>query len=193
MTSQLIARTSRLRLRTWDDERWAEFVRVTNTPAVMHWLGGVFSPEQLVAARVRLDAYQAEHGFTFWALERESDEALLGFCGLKRANAPGAEPLHGEVEIGWRLREDAWGQGYAKEAATASLDLAFHRFDARQVIALTALGNLPSQGLMIRLGMQHWPAQDYVDERFPADAPPNPQLVFAIESETWRTQRDKRR
>ena len=31
-------------------------------------------------------------------------------------------------EIGWRLRESAWGQGIAKEAAIAALDLAFGRF-----------------------------------------------------------------
>ena len=41
------------------------------------------------------------------------------------------------MEIGWRLREDAWGQGYAKEAAIASLDLAFGRFAAPHVVALT--------------------------------------------------------
>jgi hypothetical protein len=47
-----------MRLRGWDDERWAEFVRVTNTPAVMRWLGA-FSAQQMAAARGRLDGYQA--------------------------------------------------------------------------------------------------------------------------------------
>lgn len=193
MTGEIIAQTERLNLCTWDDARWAEFVRVTNVPAVMHWLGGVFSGEQMMAARARLDGYQADYGFTFWALERRSDHALLGFCGLKRANAPGAEPLHGEVEIGWRLREDAWGQGYAREAAARSLDLAFDLFAAPRVIAFTARGNLPSQGLMARLGMRHLPEHDYIDRRFPADAPPNPQLTFAISAGDWRSQRDRRR
>lgn len=191
--SEIVAQTERLRLRTWDDDGWAEFVRITNTAAVMRWLGGVSSPEQMDAARARLDAYQAEYGFTFWAVERRSDDALLGFCGLKRANAPGAEPLHGEVEVGWRLREDAWGQGYAREAATASLDLAFDRFSAPRVIAFTARGNLPSRGLMKRLGMRTMPEHDYIDRRFPADAAPNPQLTFAITADEWRVQRARRR
>lgn len=187
--SLVIAQTPRLRLRTWDDERWDQFVRHTNTPAVMRWLGGVFSSEQMTAARERLDRYQADAGFTFWAVERRADAALLGFCGLKRANAPGAEPLHGEVEAGWRLREEAWGQGYAREAAIAALYLAFDRFAAPRVIALTAQGNLPSQGLMRRLGMRRLPEHDYIDARFPADAPPNPQLVFGIDAEDWQAQR----
>ncbi|GAA4011022.1 GNAT family N-acetyltransferase [Sphingomonas humi] len=187
--SEIVVETARLRLRTWDDARWDEFVTVTNTPEVMRWLGGVFSPAQMAAARERLDGYQRDFGFTFWAVERRSDDALLGFCGLKRANAPGAEALHGEVEVGWRLREEAWGQGYAKEAAIASLDLAFGRFAAPRVVAFTASGNLPSQGLMLRLGMQHWATHDYIDQRFAADVPPNPQVTFGITAEEWKAQR----
>ena len=192
MVSVIVAETERVTLRGWDDERWAAFQQVTNTSAVMRWLGGVSNPEQMAAARARLDNYASDHGFTFWAVERRSDGSMLGFCGLKRANAPGAEPLHGEVEVGWRLREDAWGLGYAKEAAIASLDLAFDRFGAPRVIAFTASGNLPSQGLMTRLGMRHLPEHDYVDERFPADAPPNPCVTFGIRAEEWRAQRDRR-
>ncbi|WP_300975070.1 GNAT family N-acetyltransferase [Sphingomonas sp. LHG3406-1] len=187
--SAIVAETERLRLREWDEERWAEFLRVTNTPAVMQWLGGVGDAAQMAAARARLDTYMADHGFTFWAVERRADDAILGFCGLKRANAPGAEPLHGEVEVGWRLREDAWGQGYAKEAAIASLDLAFDRFGAERVIAFTAAGNAPSQGLMKRLGMRRLPEHDFEDTRFPGDAAPNPQVTFAITAAEWRAQR----
>ena len=159
----------------------------------MRHLGGLQTREQWREGFLRLRSYQQDLGHTFWIVEDKATGGLLGFCGLKRANAPGAEPLHGEVEIGWRLREDAWGQGYAKEAATASLDLAFDRFAAPRVIAFTALGNLPSQGLMRRLGMQHLPGHDYVDERFPADASPNPQVTFAIDREEWCAQRPKRR
>lgn len=180
-----VAVTERLRLVGWTDERRAEFVRVTNTTAVMRWLGGVHDAERMAAALARLDSYQRDYGFTFWAVERRADDALLGFCGLKRANAPGAEPLHGQVEIGWRLREDAWGQGYAKEAAIASMDLAFDRFGAPHVIALTALGNLPSQGLMLRLGMRRTPEYDYIDARFQESEAPNPQLVFRIDRAEW--------
>jgi len=183
--AEVIAQTGRLRLVGWDEPRKAEFVRVTNTPAVMRWLGGVGTNEQMTAALQRLDSYQRDFGFTFWAVERLSDGAMLGFCGLKRCNAPGGVPLHGQMEVGWRLREDVWGEGYAKEAAVASLDLAFGAFAAPQVIALTAEGNLPSQGLMLRLGMRRRPELDFIDTRFPANRPPNPEYVFAIAAEDW--------
>ena len=180
--AELIAETARLRLRTWDFDDRAEFKRHLNTPNVMRWLGGVSDADHANAAFDRIDLYQREFGFTFWIVERKEDGALLGFCGLKRANAPGGEKFAGEVEVGWRLREDAWGQGYAKEAAIQSIDLAFTRFGAPRVVAVTALGNLPSQGLMKRLGMVRREEFDFVDGRFPAESDVNPQVVFAIEA-----------
>ena len=63
-------------------------------------------------------------------------------------------------------RSGSWGKGIAKEAAIASMDLAFDRFDAPQVIATTVPANVASQGLMKRLGMNRREELDYVDTRF---------------------------
>jgi RimJ/RimL family protein N-acetyltransferase len=187
--AEVVAETERLRLRTWDPEDERRFYDIMNVPAVMRWLGGLQTPEEWNAAYQRLCAYGRDYGFTFWIVERRSDGEILGFCGLKRANAPGADAIAGEVEIGWRLREDAWGQGYAKEAAIASLDLAFSRFAAPQVVALTAQQNLPSQGLMKRLGMTRREEFDYVDQRFGPASEVNPQVVFSMAAADWPSAR----
>jgi RimJ/RimL family protein N-acetyltransferase len=184
-----VAETARLRLRTWDLADRAEFTRLLNTPAVMRWLGGVQSETEADAAYSRIDTYQRELGHTFWIVERKADGALLGFCGLKRINAPGAGPITGEFEVGWRLREDAWGRGYAREAAIASLDLAFERFNAPQVIALTVPGNDASQGLMKRLGMLRRADMDYIDTRFAHPGDINPTIVYLIDAADWPTAR----
>lgn len=183
-----VAETERLRLRTWGEGDADAFYAVMNHEPVMRYLGGLQSRDHWQMVVERLVGYQVEFGYTFWIVERREDGELLGWCGLKRINYPGAPNL-GDMEIGWRFRESAWGQGIAKEAAIASLDLAFGRFAAPRVIAFTALGNMPSQGLMTRLGMQHWPEHDYVDQRFPADAPPNPQVTFGITADEWKAQR----
>jgi RimJ/RimL family protein N-acetyltransferase len=188
--ADVVAETERLLLRTWDDEDEFRFYDVMNTPAVMRWLGGPQPPEEWSEGYQRLLKYERDFGFTFWIIERKQDGAILGFCGLKRANAPGGDRIAGEVEIGWRLREDAWGKGYAKEAAIASLDLAFDRFEAPKVVAITAAQNEPSQGLMKRLGMARREELDFVDERFPADGPVNPQVVFAIDALDWPAARN---
>lgn len=187
--AKVLADTDRLILREWDEADERPFYEVMNTPAVMRWLGGLQTPEEWSAAFERLRAYQRDFGFTFWIIERKSDAAILGFCGLKRANAPGAS-FTGDIEIGWRLREDAWGQGYAREAAIASLDLAFDRFAAPHVVAVTALGNLPSQRLMERLGMTRREDLDFIDQRFASDSEVNPQIVYRIEAAEWARARD---
>jgi RimJ/RimL family protein N-acetyltransferase len=183
--AEVIVETERLRLREWDDEDEARFHAIMNTPTVMRWLGGLQSPGEWNAGYQRLRTYQRQFGHTFWIIERRADGEILGFCGLKRANAPGAGPVTGEFEIGWRLREDAWGQGIAKEAAIASLDLAFERFGAPRVIAMTAYRNQPSQQLMVRLGMTRREDLDFMHAAFSPDSEVNPQIVYVIEAADW--------
>jgi RimJ/RimL family protein N-acetyltransferase len=187
---EVVAETERLRLRGWDDAARAEFARVTNTPAVMRWLGGVADAQTLAAAFARIGFYHREHGHTFWAVERKSDGAVLGFCGLKRVNSPGGEHLHGEFEVGWRLREDAWGQGFAKEAAIASLDLAFGRYRAPAVVALTVAGNAGSLGLMKRLGMTRRPDLDFSGGFAPGSNGSERVVVYRIAAAEWPAARE---
>lgn len=177
--------TARLILRDWRDDDWPVFWQATNTPAIMRWLGGVGDDAKRAAGQERLLSYRRDHGHTFWAVERKDDGALLGFCGLKRSNQTGGP--QGMMEVGWRLREDAWGQGYAREAAIASLDLAFDRFGADEVIALTVEGNAPSWGLMLRLGMERRADLDFASAEFDPD---NPLIIaYAIARAQWQAAR----
>ena len=109
-------------LRDWRDDDWPEFFRLTNTPAVMRWLGPIMDIDQRAIQRERIERCAAQHGHCFCLVQRHADGGhlagqVLGFCGLKRADA--VSPVEGRFEIGWRLCEDAWGHGYAKEAALA--------------------------------------------------------------------------
>ena len=173
--------TERLVLRDWREEDWAPFWEGTNTPAVMRWLGGLADEATKADAQDRLERYNRDFGHTFWVVERKEDGAILGFCGLKRCtdeNGP-----FGEIEAGWRLREDAWGQGYAQEAARASIDIGFSRFGADRIIALTVEGNEPSWGLMLRLGMERRPELDFEDTLWSHGY--GPVIVHAISRERW--------
>jgi RimJ/RimL family protein N-acetyltransferase len=180
--------TARLVLRDWRQGDLARFAQVTNTPTVMRWLGGVMDAGKLALFEERVLGLQQRLGHTFWVVERKADGGhlsgeTLGFCGLKLIDAPGAT-FAGEMEIGWRLREDAWGQGYAKEAAAASLDAGFDRFGAREIFAITNIENTASWGLMTRLGMLRREDLDFVDSRFAA--PEGDTIVHSISAEAWR-------
>ena len=181
--AEIAAETERLILRDWEDEDEATFYEAMNRPAVMRHLGGLQSPDEWRAACQRIRGFSRDFGHTFWILEDKATRQLLGFCGLKRVNAPGAGELSGTPEIGWRLRESAWGKGIAKEAAIASLDMAFGRFAYRHVLALTIPENGASQGLMKRLGMTRREELDFIDERFGPEL--NPSIVYWLDAADW--------
>lgn len=180
-----IHQTERLVLRDWCEEDWPVFWRHCNTPAVMQHLGGLADQAEMDAARERLEGYRRDHGFTFWVVERKPDGGhlsgeLLGFCGLKRCNEENGPT--GDVEAGWRLREEAWGEGYAKEAATATLKLGFEQFGAPHIIALTVQENTPSWGLMKRLGMERRQDLDFESTTYG----PESVIVYSISRDQWR-------
>ena len=180
--AETVAETERLRLREWDDEDEVRFYEVMNRPEVMKHLGGLQLPEEWRVAYMRVRACQAEFGHAFWIVEARATGDILGFCGIKRVNSPGSN-MTGQHEIGWRLRPEAWGKGIAKEAAIPSLDLAFGRFEAPHVIALTVAQNEASWGLMHRLGMKRRKDLDFTDTRFGPEL--NPNMVYRIEAEDW--------
>ena len=128
------------------------------------------------AAHDRMAGFQTEHGYCFWAVERRADARFIGFCGLK----PGKYTWPDEPEIGWRLARDAWGQGYAREAAAASLAWAWANLDAPTVAAITVPANTRSWGLMERLGMTRDPAGDFDHPDVTVGSPLRRHLTYRI-------------
>lgn len=187
MGNDTVIETERLILRHWRDADREPFHAMSRDPDVMRYLGELQSREESDAGIDRCIGYQEAYGHTFWALERKEDNALLGFCGIKQVRDDGIEPDPGTPEIGWRLRRDAWGQGYAKEAAIAAMDYAFGTLDAEFVTAFTVPGNEGSWGLMERLGMERREDLDYWNPDW------SPRLgkgiVYRITPEAWAEKR----
>lgn len=142
--------TARLALRAWREEDQPAFAAMNADPRVME-----FFPAPLTDAESRdlLDRIREEmstEGFGAYAAERLSDGELLGFTGLHRVTFDGG--LQGQVELLWRLRHDAWGQGYATEAARACIAHAA-KLGIPELIAFTYVGNTRSLNVMKKLGM----------------------------------------
>lgn len=170
--------TERLILRSWEERDRAPFAELGQDAEVMATLGPLLSREESDAVVDRLAGIDAEHGHTFWAVERKADGATLGFCGIVRGR-PGT-PIAGEPEIGWRLARAAWGRGYAREAAAASLDWAWANLPDAGVAAITTPGNLRSWGLMERLGMRRDPAGDFLHPLVAEDSPLKAHITYRI-------------
>lgn len=101
-----------------------------------------------------------------WAIEVTGTDDLVGTLLLKSIPASGGDdPLEpsGDIEIGWHLHPDAWGNGYAAEAARAVLAHAFES-GLDRVVAVTNPANGASQRVARRIGMDHLgTTDDYYD------------------------------
>lgn len=147
-------RTERLLLRRWRPADREPFAAMNADPAVMRHVGtGPLHPVASDELRARLRREWARAGRGQWAIERADDGAFLGFCGLTDP-AWGGAARPGELEIGWRLRRDAWGHGFATEAARAALHVALAELGAPGVVALVHPDNDRSLGVAERLGMR---------------------------------------
>ena len=168
--------TGRLILRGWRKGDIAPFHAMGQDPEVMRYIGPLMSRQDARAGYERCVARQTDHGHCFWAIERQADGAFLGFCGLQ----PGYAFLEGETEIGWRLRRDAWGQGFAREAAEASLAWGWANLAMPRVTAITVPANSASWRLMERLGMTRDPAEDFEHPNVPDGSPLKRHILYRI-------------
>lgn len=180
---EIVAETERLVLRRELPGDLADWLEHVNTPEVMEKVGGVQSPEQVAESFAKMAA--AEDPLSFYLLALKPAGELIGKCGLARIETPVApDELKGAVQVGWTLRRDRWGQGYAREAAQAALGLAFERLNLPCVYAQTSERNVPSWRLMERLGMTRRPDLDYPDPDYPPED--NPTMVYHLDAAQWR-------
>ena len=146
--------TARLELRLFRQDDLEPFLAMNADPEVMRYIGDG-TPHVRARATATFEKMRwhwAEHGFGRWAIERASDGAFLGFCGVgfptfipEAATRP---------EIGWRLPREFWGQGYATEAAIAARDQFFRSFSYAEMISLARPDNVASHRVMRKLGMR---------------------------------------
>ena len=171
--------TERLLLRSWREEDREPFAAMSVDQEVMRHLGGTIDRAESDAVIDRLATVDHEQGHTFWAVERKDLGVMIGFCGLRRGGHEGT-PVRDELEIGWRLARSAWNQGFAREAAQATLDWGWANRDAARIAAWTVPANTGSWGLMIRLGMVHRPDLDFDHPRFEPGHPLCRHVVYTI-------------
>ena len=143
--------TARLTLRRigLDDDGF--ILALLNEPSFLVHIGdkGVRTRED--ARRYITDgplASYARFGFGLWLVQRKDGGEPIGICGLLQR-----EWLE-DVDLGFALRPEFWGRGYAFEAASAVLAHGREEFGLRRIVAVTSLDNTPSIQLLARLGFR---------------------------------------
>ena len=172
--------TDRLLLRRWHESDRAPFAALNADPEVMRYFPSTRTRAESDTMVDRLDAAIEADGFGLWAVERRDSGAFVGFVGLSR---PSFDPaLVGQVEIGWRLAREAWGQGVATEAAREVVRFAFDPAgaDLPALVSFTAATNEPSRRVMRRLGMAHDPADDFEHPALPPGHALRPHVLYRL-------------
>ncbi len=168
--------TDRLVLRPAVDADRDAIAALNAHPKVGEWLGGVRNRSESDAFVDQVQAHEFEHGFGFWVVERQADQQVLGMTGVWWV--PPEVALGRVVEIGWRFHPDAWGQGYATEAAQAALAFGLNHLKQPEIIAFTARTNLASQAVMRRIGMVADPSRDFDHPGLAQDHPLRAHVMF---------------
>ena len=170
--------TSRLMLRHWREEDREPFAAIGADPEVMEHFPAPLSRADSDAFVERVGADLDDQGWGLWAVEELSSGRFIGFTGL-------AEPrfeahFMPAVEIGWRLRRDAWGQGYATEAARGVLAVAFDDLELDELVSMTAVSNVRSQAVMRRIGMTTDAADDFQHPKVAEGSAVRPHVLYRL-------------
>ncbi|MGH8241754.1 MAG: GNAT family N-acetyltransferase [Steroidobacteraceae bacterium] len=146
-----VIETARLRLREFTAEDAAFVLRLLNEPSFLRYIGdrGVRSLDD--AKRYIADgpvAGYARFGYGLMRVERRSDGATVGMCGvLKRDVLP-------DPDIGFSFLPEHWSHGYALETARAVMRHAREILGLGRIVAITTKDNEPSIRLLEKLGFR---------------------------------------
>lgn len=129
-----------------------ELLAVFGDAATMRHYPAVFDEARMRAwVDWNLRSYETR-GHGLWAVILRSTGGVIGDCGLVSQQVDAAQ----EIEVGYHMRRDLWGQGFATEAALACLDHGFTRFGFRRFVSLIHPQNMPSRRVAEKVGMTLW-------------------------------------
>lgn len=141
--------TPRLELRPLSADEGDLLVELDGDPAVMEHLTGRGTPPAEVLEvwlPRRTDPAHDALGLGYWSAYE--DGAFVGWHCL----TPTAD---GEAELGYRLRQRAWGRGLASEGAIRLLEHGFDTVRLRRIWAETMAVNTRSRAVLERIGLRH--------------------------------------
>jgi ribosomal-protein-alanine N-acetyltransferase len=143
--------TERLRLRQLRDDDAKAMMALFGDPHILRFLN--MPPTDTIAkARALIDWFHGNYErqeAVQWAIALHGDDRMIGTCGTY---AWDRENRH--VDIGYHIRYDHWGQGYATEATRALLGWCFARLDVHRIQADCTDGNIASERVMLKCGFR---------------------------------------
>lgn len=145
--------TARLAIRQFTVADEDNLVQLDSDPEVMRYItGGQPIGREEIRDEIipfHLAAYDRHPGFGTWAADDVGTGQFLGWFHLRPRRSDGL------IDLGYRLRRSAWGNGYATEGSRALIDKGFTGHDIDRVVAETMTVNLASRRVLEKCGLTH--------------------------------------
>jgi len=147
----IVFQTPRLILRQLTVEDAALILELNCDPEVVKYLHeptlhNIADAEKIITDII-LPQYKNKLGR--WAIHTKEDMQFIGWCGLKH------RPERDEIDLGYRLKQQAWGKGFATEAAKHTLDYGFMALRLTKITACAHIENATSYKILEKIGMKY--------------------------------------
>ncbi|MTI67649.1 MAG: GNAT family N-acetyltransferase [Firmicutes bacterium] len=144
--------SKRLIFRDWKHRDLERFRNMNKDIKVMEYFPSILTKEETDNFLKKIKKEFNELGYGLYAVELKHNKEFIGYIGFHNANFDANfTPC---IEIGWRLKYEAWGNGYATEGAKACLDYGFNKLKFDKIFSFTAKINIRSESVMKKIGMK---------------------------------------
>jgi RimJ/RimL family protein N-acetyltransferase len=144
--------SKRLGFRNWQTSDIPKMTAINTNPNAMQFFPSIQDETQTADFIQRMQTQLETKGFCYFAVEKLENSDFIGFIGLSEQTYESEfTPC---VDIGWRLAEAAWNQGFATEGANRCLEFAFNILNLKTIKAIAPEINLNSINVMQKIGMR---------------------------------------
>ncbi len=181
MTSKYLFQSQRLGFRNWITADIVPFTQMCQNEKVMEFFPSTLTEEKARSFVERMQQHFEENQFCYFAVERLDTQTFIGFIGLLTQKYE--SPFTPCVDMGWRLKKAAWGNGFATEGAKTCLQYAFKTWDFDKIYAMATHNNVNSIKVMKKIGMTQ--EGTFIHPRMDKDLDLQPCVAYSITQETF--------
>jgi len=152
LKKEYIFKSKRLGFRNWTEKDLTEFAKINADLDVMEHFPKLLTKNETSEFIDRLQNHYKKNGYNYFATEILKTGELIGFIGLAYQNYK--TDFTPATDIGWRLKKNAWGNGYATEGAKKCLEYGFNELNLDRIISVYTNKNKKSENVMKKIGME---------------------------------------
>ena len=164
--------TPRLVLREIRNEDIDGMFELDSNPNVHRYLGNKPIHKIEEAQKIIDSVHQqyAERGIGRWAMINKETQEFMGWSGIRLNTEYNMNNHNRYYDVGYRIIERFWGNGYATESAKEAVKYAFETMSLKELFATTEIGNIASHKALLKIGLEYvedfWFEEDKLNLRW---------------------------